>query len=266
MIIDTHCHLDDAQFQDDCDAVIQRAWDEAVKGIIIPGANIHDLPRASMLSKRYAHIFFAAGIHPYHHEQYDEKVLREFLNDEKCIAIGECGLDYFRLPEEESEKKEEKEQQQTVFRKQIRLAKELNKPLIVHIRDANEDSRKILLEENAHEVGGVLHCYNASKHLLELAQKGFYFGIGGVLTFKNAKNLVEVLPLIPKDKLLIETDAPYLTPTPFRGQRNEPYYTKFVAEKMAALLGEDVTEIHKLTSNNAFNLFKALEKIKFDTI
>jgi len=113
---------------------------------------------------------------------------------------------------------------------------------------------------------GVLHCYNASKHLLDLAQKGFYFGIGGVLTFKNAKNLVDVLPLIPKDKLLLETDAPYLTPMPFRGQRNEPSYTKLVADKMAELLGEDVTEIHKMTSKNAFLLFKALEKIKLGTI
>jgi len=266
MIIDTHCHLDDEQFQEDCDAVIQRAWEDGIKGIIIPGANINDLSRAQTLSHRYTHIFFAAGIHPYHHDQYDEAILRDFLTDEKCIAVGECGLDYFRLPETEDAKHEEKEHQQHVFKKQIRLAKELKKPLIVHIRDANEDSRKILLEEDAGDVGGVLHCYNASKHLLDLAQKGFYFGIGGVLTFKNAKNLVDVLPLIPKDKLLLETDAPYLTPMPFRGQRNEPSYTKLVADKMAELLGEDVTEIHKMTSKNAFLLFKALEKIKLGTI
>ncbi len=266
MIIDTHCHLDDEQFQNDCDAVIQRAWEDGIKGIIIPGANINDLSRAQALSHRYTHIFFAAGIHPYHHDQYDETILRDFLSDEKCIAVGECGLDYFRLPETEDAKHDEKEQQQHVFRKQIQLAKELKKPLIVHIRDANEDSRKILLEEGAGDVGGVLHCYNASKHLLDLEQKGFYFGIGGVLTFKNAKNLVDVLPLIPKDKLLLETDAPYLTPMPFRGQRNEPSYTKLVADKMAELLGEDVTEIHKMTSKNAFLLFKALEKIKLGTI
>lgn len=111
-----------------------------------------------------------------------------------------------------------------------------------------------------------MHCYNASKHLLDLADKGFYFGIGGVLTFKNAKNLIEVLPLIPKDKLLLETDAPYLTPMPYRGERNEPAYTLLVAQKMSELLNISVTELHNLTSKNAFTLFKALEKIKLDTI
>ena len=146
------------------------------------------------------------------------------------------------------------------------LAKELKKPLIVHIRDANDDSKTLLLDEKASDVGGVLHCYNASKHLLELAQYGFYFGIGGVLTFKNAKALVEILQSIPLEKLLLETDAPYLTPMPYRGERNEPAYTFLVAQKMSELLNISVTELHNLTSKNAFTLFKALEKIKLDTI
>jgi TatD DNase family protein len=266
MLIDTHCHLDDHQFDDDIDAVIERAYQAGVKGVIIPGADINDLARAQALAHRYEHLFFAAGVHPYHHEGYDETILRSYLEDEKCIAVGECGLDYFRLPEEEDAKRLEKERQQKIFRAHVALAKELRKPLIVHIRDANEDSRRILTEENAQEVGGVLHCYNASKHLLNLADHGFYFGIGGVVTFKNAKHLLEVLPLIPKDKLLIETDAPYLTPMPYRGQRNEPYYTLLVAQKMAEVLGLDVTEIHELTTKNATCLFKALEKIKLDTI
>lgn len=266
MIIDTHCHLDDASFRDDVDVVIQTAYEQGVQGIIIPGANSEDLSYAQELSHRYSHIFFAAGIHPYHHEQYDEKILRSFVSDEKCIAVGECGLDYFRLPEDAVEKEIEKQKQQEIFVKHIELAKELKKPLIVHIRDANDDSKRLLLEHKAEEVGGVLHCYNASKHLLDLADKGFYFGIGGVLTFKNAKNLVEVLPLIPKEKLLLETDAPYLTPMPYRGQRNEPVYTLLVAQKMSELLNISVTELHNLTSKNAFTLFKALEKIKLDTI
>lgn len=170
------------------------------------------------------------------------------------------------MPEDAAEKEAEKQKQKDVFVKQIELAKELKKPLIVHIRDANEDSKRLLVEKKADEVGGVLHCYNASKHLLDLADKGFYFGIGGVLTFKNAKNLIEVLPLIPKDKLLLETDAPYLTPMPHRGERNEPAYTLLVAQKMSELLNISVTELHNLTSKNAFTLFKALEKIKLDTI
>lgn len=266
MIIDTHCHLDDVRFRDDVDTVIKNAYEKGVQGIVIPGADIEDLSYAQELSHRYEHIFFAAGIHPYHHEQYDEKILRSFLKDEKCIAIGECGLDYFRLPEDIKEKEIEKQIQQEIFAKQITLARELKKPLIVHIREANEDSKRLLIEGKADEVGGVLHCYNASKHLLDLATKGFYFGIGGVVTFKNAKNLAEVLPLIPKEKLLIETDAPYLTPMPYRGERNEPAYTLLVAERMSELLNISVTELHNVTSQNAFRLFKALEKIKLATI
>ena len=260
MIIDTHCHLDDQQFVEDLEAVISRAQEKNIRYIVIPGANSDDLPRAREIAHKYPHIYFAAGVHPYHKEQYNESLLREYLKDEKCIAVGECGLDYYRLPENEEEKVLEKQEQQAVFAQHIALAKEVKKPLIVHIREANEDSKRILLNENAHEVGGVLHCYNASKHLLELSEKGFYFGIGGVLTFKNAKNLVEILPLIPKEKLLLETDAPYLTPMPFRGQRNEPAYTSLVADKMAELLSITVTEIHTLTSENAFKLFKGLRK------
>ena len=150
--------------------------------------------------------------------------------------------------------------QKEVFIAQISLAKELKKPLIVHIRDANDDSKTILLSQNASDVGGVLHCYNASKHLLELADKGFYFGIGGVLTFKNAKALVEVLPLIPRDKLLLETDGPYLSPVPHRGERNEPARTHIVAKKMAELLDISVTDVHNLTTKNAISLFKVFKK------
>jgi TatD DNase family protein len=260
MIIDTHCHLDDERYFEDLDAVIERARQGGVEGILIPGADIEDLKRAQVIAHMYEHVFFAAGIHPYHHTQYDEKILIEFLKDPKCIAVGECGLDYYRLPEDEGEKAQEMATQQAIFARHIRLAKSVNKPLIVHIREANDDSRRILLEEDASTVGGVLHCYNASKHLLDLANKGFYFGIGGVITFKNAKALVEVLPLIPREKLLLETDGPYLTPMPFRGERNEPLYTTLVAEKMADVLKMSVTELHALTTNNAISLFKAFKK------
>jgi len=128
--------------------------------------------------------------------------------------------------------------------------------LIIHIRDANEDSKQILIQEKAGEVGGVLHCYNASEHLLELVQHGFYFGIGGVITFKNAKKLVEILPKIPLERILIETDGPYLTPHPFRGKRNEPSYTKYVVEKIAQILDLSVDTVEKITTNNAKTLFK----------
>jgi len=260
MIIDTHAHLDDGRYLEDLDEVIGNAKFNGVDGVLIPGADINDLKRAQEISHKNENIFFAAGVHPYHHEQYDEKILREFLKDEKCIAVGECGLDYFRLPDSDEDKKVEKDAQQSVFKAHIELAKSVKKPLIVHIRDANDDSKRVLIENDAKEVGGVLHCYNASEHLLSLADHGFYFGIGGVLTFKNAKNLVEVLPKIPIDRIVIETDAPYLTPQPFRGKRNEPAYTVYVVQKVADLLNKDIKEIEKLTTDNAKRLFKAFRK------
>lgn len=201
------------------------------------------------------------GIHPYDIDMYEEETMNKYVNHPKCIAIGECGLDYYRLPEDEEEKVANIKKQKEVFIAQIEFAKKVKKPLIVHIRDASNDSRQILMDYNAKEVGGVLHCYNASEHLLPLAEHNFYFGIGGVLTFKNAKKLVEVLPKIPKDKLLIETDAPYLTPHPHRGERNEPYYTVFVSKKMSELLEISDEEIQKLTTKNAQKLFKEFSSL-----
>lgn len=182
--------------------------------------------------------------------------MEKYVNHPKCIAIGECGLDYFRLPEDEIQKAENIKKQKEVFIAQIEFAKKVKKPLIIHIREASNDSRQILIDYNAKEVGGVLHCFNASEHLLLLAEHNFYFGIGGVLTFKNAKKLVEILPKIPKDKLLIETDAPYLTPHPHRGERNEPYYTVFVSSKIAEILEISDLEVQNLTTKNAKKLFK----------
>ncbi len=192
---------------------------------------------------------------------YDENIMEKYVNHPKCIAIGECGLDYYRLPEDEEEKLANIKKQKEVFISQIEFAKKYKKPLIIHIREASNDSRQILVDYNAKEVGGVLHCFNASEHLLPLAEHNFYFGIGGVLTFKNAKKLVEILPKIPKDKLLIETDAPYLTPHPHRGERNEPYYTIFVSSKMSELLNISDMEVQNLTTNNAKKLFKEFSSL-----
>ncbi len=219
------------------------------------------MPQAITLAEKYDEVYFAVGIHPYDIDKFDEVIMEKYVNHPKCIAIGECGLDYYRLPEDEIEKAQNIKKQKEVFIAQIEFAKKVKKPLIVHIREASNDSRQILIDYNAKEVGGVLHCYNASEHLLPLAEHNFYFGIGGVLTFKNAKKLVEVLPKIPKDKLLIETDAPYLTPHPHRGERNEPYYTVFVAEKMAELLGTSFEQMQILTTNNAKNLFKEFSSL-----
>ena len=213
------------------------------------------------MAEKYEEVFFAVGIHPYDIEKYDEKIMNKYITHPKCIAVGECGLDYFRLPEDEEEKKQNVAKQKEVFIAQIEFAKKVKKPLIVHIREASNDSRQILIDYNAKEVGGVLHCFNASEHLLPLSEHNFYFGIGGVLTFKNAKKLVEVLPKIPKEKLLIETDGPYLTPHPFRGKRNEPLYTIYVADKISEVLETPKEEIEKLTTNNAIRLFKQFSTI-----
>jgi len=228
---------------------------------LIPGADFEDLPQAIKLSEKYDEVFFAVGIHPYDIKSYDEAVLEKYISHPKCIAVGECGLDYFRLPDDQEEKEAEIKLQKEVFIAQINFAKKVKKPLIVHVREASNDSRNILIEHNAKEVGGVLHCFNASEHLLCLSEHNFYFGIGGVLTFKNAKKLVEILPKIPKEKLLLETDGPYLTPTPFRGKRNEPAYTVYVAQKMAEIFDVDDESIRKLTTTNAKSLFKEFGSI-----
>ena len=258
-IIDSHCHLDNIQYLDDVDNVIQTALTGGIEAFLIPGADPKDLPRAKMLSEKYDEVFFAVGVHPYDCENYNLETLKEYVNHPKCIAVGECGLDYFRLPEDEEEKQQNIALQKKIFIDQINFAKEVKKPLIIHVREASNDSKIILIDNNAKEVGGVLHCFNASEHLLELSNHNFYFGIGGVITFKNAKKLAEILPKIPKEKLLLETDGPYLTPHPFRGQRNEPKYTNNVAEKIAELLSLTKEEVVGLTTKNTKILFKEFD-------
>ena len=201
-------------------------------------------------------------MHPYDCENFDIKLFEEYISHPKCIAVGECGLDYYRLPENKEEKEKNITLQKDIFIQQIELAKKFNKPLIIHIREASKDSKDILLDYEASKVGGVLHCFNASSYLLDLADKNFYFGIGGVVTFKNAKKLVEILPKIPKDKIIIETDGPYLTPHPYRGTRNEPKYTKLVAQKIAELLGCSLEDVENFTTKNARQLFKEFNGIK----
>ncbi|WP_457747838.1 TatD family hydrolase [Sulfurimonas sp.] len=255
MIIDTHIHLDDERYDEDLQALLQRAQEGGVKKFIIPGADPSTLDKAVSIAERYDNVYFAVGVHPYDKESFFELDFEKYVHHNKCVAIGECGLDYFRLEGNDEEKAEEKRVQKEVFTAQIVLAKKYKKPLIVHIRDASNDSKTLLLKHNAGAVGGVLHCFNADEQLISLANENFYFGIGGVLTFKNAKKLVNVLPKIPKEKLIIETDGPYLTPVPHRGERNEPLYTTFVAQKMAELLEIPRAEIEELTTKNALKLF-----------
>jgi len=253
MIIDTHCHLDDERYKEDLDEVLDRAFKAGVERFVIPGADPKTLLRAVELANSYKEIYFAVGVHPYDAKNYDRKFLEEFITHPKCVAVGECGLDYYRLPKDESEKEEEKRLQKEIFIDQIDLANSYNKPLIVHIREASLDSKNILKEHS--KTGGVLHCYNANEGLLELSDN-FYYGIGGVLTFKNAKKLVNVYPKIPLERVVIETDAPYLTPHPYRGKRNEPAYCRLVLEKMAELSKMEQNELENIVLENSKRLFK----------
>ena len=254
MIIDTHCHLDDERYRDDIESVLAHAKAKGVEKFIIPGADPATLKRAVELVELYDEVYFSVGVHPYDAHGYDRAFLETYVMHPKCVAIGECGLDYFRLPQTQEQIDEEKKVQKAVFLDQILWAKSLKKPLIVHVRESSADCLE-MLEQYAGEDGGVLHCYNADESLLKLAKKNFYYGIGGVLTFKNAKKLINVYPKIPQDKLLIETDAPYLTPHPHRGERNEPSYTTFVAQKMSELSGLSYTQIASISTQNAYRLF-----------
>ncbi len=260
MIVDTHVHLDDERYKDDLDRVIKRAEEKGVKAALIPGANPKDLPRAVEICEKYENIYFSIGVHPYHARELDIEYLKSFATHAKCIAVGECGLDYYRLPEGENEKLEEKRVQKEVFASQIKLAILLKKPLIIHIRDASKDSKDILVEEEAKKVGGVLHCYNAAEILLQLSEHGFYFGIGGVITFKNAKKLVEVLPKIPLEKILLETDGPYLTPHPHRGKRNEPLFTTLILAKISEILKIKEDKLEMIINKNTNSLFSEFKR------
>lgn len=252
-MIDTHCHLDSEVFVADLDLVLSEAKATDVDHFIIPGADLKDVPVAISIAEQYQNVFFASGVHPYHLDTFDLDALFVNQNHPKCVAIGECGLDYFRLPIEGIE--EYKKRQKECFVMQIELAIKVDKPLILHVREASAEVFEILKQYP--KARGVFHCFNADRILLELSDR-FYYGIGGVLTFKNAKRLVEVLPLIPQNRILLETDAPYLTPHPFRGERNEPKYIPLVAEKMSEILGLSLEEMQKLCNQNTqelFNLF-----------
>ena len=247
MIVDTHTHLDNVKFIDDVDEVIKRAKENGVKKFIIPAADPKDLPRAIELAEKYEDIYFAVGVHPVDIDKYEDKLLLNYIDHEKCVAVGEIGLDYYWVKESNQRKK-----QQDFFKKQIEIALKYNKPIIVHVREATEDTYKII--EGYEEVRGVFHCFNAAHQLLDFSDR-FYYGIGGVITFKNARKLIEVFPKIPKERVIIETDAPYLTPHPFRGKRNEPMYTIYVRDKIAELWNIMPKEVENITTNNAKRLF-----------
>ncbi|KKI91612.1 hydrolase TatD [Bacillus sp. SA1-12] len=252
MLFDTHAHLNAVQYEEDIVEVIQRAKDENVTHIVVVGFDKDTITKAMELTEQYEMIYAAIGWHPVDAvDMTDEDLawIKELTSHPKVVAIGEMGLDYYW-------DKSPKDVQKEVFRKQIQLAKEVQLPIIIHNRDATEDVVKILKEEKASEVGGIMHCFTGS---LEIAKQcmemNFYISYGGPVTFKNAKKPKEVVKEIPMERLLIETDCPYLTPHPFRGKRNEPSYVKYVAEQIAELRGISYEEVAEKTSDNAKKLF-----------
>ncbi|MCM3413354.1 TatD family hydrolase [Metabacillus litoralis] len=252
MLFDTHAHLNAVQFEEDLEEVIERAKSEGVSHIVVVGFDHETIKRAMELIEQYDMMYAAIGWHPVDAIDMTEEDLswiRDLSQHPKVVAIGEMGLDYYW-------DKSPKEIQKEVFRKQIQLAKEVNLPIIIHNRDATEDVVKILQEENASEVGGIMHCFTGS---LEVAKQcmemNFYISFGGPVTFKNAKKPKEVVKEIPMDRLLIETDCPYLTPHPYRGKRNEPSYVRYVAEQISELRGVSFEEVAGKTSDNAMKVF-----------
>jgi TatD DNase family protein len=252
LLFDTHAHINAIQFDEDREQVIQRAIDEGVKNIVVVGFDNETIDGAMKLAEAYDFIYAAVGWHPVDAIDMTDKDLErieQLAKHPKVVAIGEMGLDYHW-------DKSPKEVQQEVFRRQIQLAKKVKLPIIIHNRDATADVVAILKEENAEEVGGIMHCYSGS---LETAKQcinmNFFISFGGPVTFKNAKQPKEVAREIPLDKLLIETDCPYLSPHPLRGKRNEPSYVKYIAQQIAELREISVESLAEHTTKNAKQLF-----------
>lgn len=252
MLFDTHVHLNAWQFKEDREETIQRAFDAGVKYMVVVGFDHETIPLAIEIAERYETIYAAVGWHPVDAIDMTDKELawiEELSEHPKVVAIGEMGLDYHW-------DKSPKDVQANVFRKQIRLAKKLDMPIIIHNRGATEDIIQILEEEEAHMVGGIMHCYNDSvKYVQRVLDMNFYISLGGPVTFKNAPLPKEVAKEVPLERLLIETDAPYLAPHPKRGKRNEPAYVKLVAEQIAELRGIPLEEVERQTTENAFQIF-----------
>ena len=253
MLIDSHAHLDDRRFDKDRDKLIKSFKKSGIDLIINPGADISSSIKAVSLSEEYDNIYAAVGVHPHSAKEMDDstvEILKSFTGRDKVVAIGEIGLDYHydNSPRDVQRKR---------FIEQLHLAKEVNLPVIIHSRDAAGDTFDILKDAQDGSLEGVLHCYSGSVEMArEYIKLGFYISLAGPVTFKNSRVLKEVAKDVPLDKLLIETDSPYLTPEPYRGKRNEPIYVRYVAGTIAEVRGLAFEEVAKATSENAKRLFR----------
>ena len=252
MLFDTHAHMDDRAFDDDREELLSSLPEGGIALLMNPGCSLASSRAASRLSQEYDYIYAAVGSHPDAADEVDEAVLEEYRKlcklNPKIKAIGEIGLDYHYedIP---------RETQQRAFRMQLELARELNLPVIVHEREAHEDGMKIISEFP--EVTGVFHCYSGSAEMAKLlVERGWYIGFTGVLTFKNARKAVEVAQSIPLERIVLETDCPYMSPEPFRGKRNDPSRLCYMAEKLAQLRSLPLESIHQITVENGKRLYR----------
>ncbi|MFT6689946.1 MAG: TatD DNase family protein [Colwellia sp.] len=260
MFIDSHCHLDRLKLEDfdnNLDNVVNAALAEKVNTLLCVSVTLEDFPAMAEATAKYDNVWLTCGAHPLNQaDEIDPALLTRLATQPRVVAIGETGLDYFYAPET-------KQVQLDSFRKHIRVANQLKKPLIIHTRGAQEDTLAMLRSEQAENVGGILHCFTESWQMAEQAiTMGFYISFSGIVTFKNATDLREVAKKVPSDRFLIETDAPYLAPVPHRGKQNQPAYVVEVAKHLASIRGTSVAEIARQSSENFHRLFPETIPVK----
>lgn len=256
MIFETHAHYDDEAFDGDREELLASMAENGVARIVNVGASIRGVEDTVKLAEQYPFICGAVGVHPDEVGELNEERmawLRELTGREKIVAVGEIGLDYYW-------DKEDHEVQKKWFVRQLALAKETGLPVVIHSREAAKDTFDIMKSEHAGTTGGVIHCFSNSKEMArDYLNLGYYIGIGGVVTFKNARVMKEVAEYVPLDRILIETDCPYLAPTPFRGKRNSSLYLPYVIEEIARLKGISAETVEQVTYENAMRMYR-LEK------
>lgn len=252
-IFDTHAHYDDKAFDEDREALLATLPEKGIGRVVNVGASLASCRRTLALAEQYGYIYGAIGVHPSDTGELDEGAmvqLKEMCSHEKCVAVGEIGLDYYwDEPEREIQKK--------WFARQLYLARECSLPVVIHSRDAAKDTADLMAAEKAEEIGGVIHCYSYTKETARtFLDMGFFFGIGGVLTFQNARKLKEAVEYIPMDRIVLETDCPYLAPAPYRGKRNSSLYLPHVVAAMAQMKGITEEEVRKAAWQNALRLYR----------
>ena len=253
MIIESHTHMDDSAFDEDRDSLIQEIKNSGIEYMMNISASLKSIKTSIELAKQYDFIYASVGVHPSESQELNNENfqwLKEQIAFEKVKAIGEIGLDYYW-------QEPEKEIQQHWFREQLRLAHEVNLPIIIHSREAAADTYSIMKEENADKLNGVIHCFSYTKETArDYLNWNYYFGIGGVITFQNAKKLKEAVEYIPIENIVLETDSPYLAPIPFRGKRNSSLNLPLIAQGIADIKKMDVEKVMEITSQNAKKLYR----------